>query len=159
MTVNAADNGRNQNGRFAPGNRCGKGNPSLRRAAELRSAMMAAVTDDDVKAVVAKLVELSKAGDTTAIKLLFDRCLGRVTSLDEPIDQTDISSAADNLGPVTPGNLEEHKRRLLEELEDGTFDIEHERAIRMARHVTAGVTMSRFRTCKVSAGPIAGRPE
>ena len=44
-----ADNGRLEDGRFGPGNKVAKGNPHARRVAELRSAMLKAVTADDVK--------------------------------------------------------------------------------------------------------------
>ncbi|MCX7386564.1 MAG: hypothetical protein NTX48_07850 [Planctomycetales bacterium] len=73
-------NGHDNAGRFVPGNPGGPGNPHSQQVARLRSAMMAAVSDDDMREVVAKLVDLAKSGDVPAIKLLMDRCLGKVPS-------------------------------------------------------------------------------
>jgi hypothetical protein len=72
--------GRDRNGRFAKGNAGGPGNPFARRVAHLRSVLMESVTDEDMRAVVRTLVTLAKAGDVAAIKLLFDRLLGRVAA-------------------------------------------------------------------------------
>jgi len=44
--------------------------------------LLDAVTDDDVRAVAAKLVELARSGDTRAIKELFDRLLGKPQEAD-----------------------------------------------------------------------------
>ena len=68
--------GHDTTGRFAAGNTLGRGNPHAAQTAKLRSAMLSAVTEDDVKAVVGKLVALAKGGDVAAIKLLFDRVHG-----------------------------------------------------------------------------------
>lgn len=76
--------GHDTNGRFAAGNTLGRGNPHAAQTAKLRSAMLSAVTEDDVKAVVGKLVLLAKGGDVAAIKLLFDRVLGKVVTVEEP---------------------------------------------------------------------------
>ena len=76
--------GHDTNGRFAAGNSLGRGNPHAAQVARLRSAMLSAVTEDDVKAVVGKLVLLAKDGDVSAIKLLLDRVLGKVVAVDEP---------------------------------------------------------------------------
>ena len=77
-------NGHDTNGRFAAGNTLGRGNPHAAQVSRLRSAMLSAVTEDDVKAVVGKLVALAKDGDVPAIKLLFDRVLGKVVAVEEP---------------------------------------------------------------------------
>ena len=76
--------GHDTNGRFAAGNTLGRGNPHAAQVARLRSAMLSAVSEDDMKAVVGKLVALAKDGDVPAIKLLFDRVLGKVVTVDEP---------------------------------------------------------------------------
>lgn len=73
-------NGHDNAGRFVPGNPGGPGNPHAGQVARLRSAMMAAVHDDDMRDVVATLVDLAKGGDVAAIKLLMDRCLGKEQS-------------------------------------------------------------------------------
>ena len=74
------------NGRFQPGNQAAVGHSS--RSQKLRCVMLEAITEDDVradvKAVVGKLVALAKGGDVAAIKLLFDRVLGKVVAIEEP---------------------------------------------------------------------------
>lgn len=77
-------NGHDTTGRFAAGNSLGRGNPHAAQVARLRSAMLAAVSEDDMKATIGKLVELAKGGDVAAIKLLFDRVLGKVVAVEEP---------------------------------------------------------------------------
>ena len=70
-------NGRGAGGRFAVGNAGGPGNPHGRRVAQLRAALLDAVTDDDLQAIVAKLVEMAKGGDLRAMKEVLDRTLGK----------------------------------------------------------------------------------
>ena len=41
-----ASNGRNGNGRFAPGNSIANGNPHAKRIGQLRSALIEAVSDE-----------------------------------------------------------------------------------------------------------------
>jgi hypothetical protein len=55
----------------------GPGNPLAARVAKLRSALLDAVTPDDMREIVRKLVSLAKDGDTIAARILFDRVLGR----------------------------------------------------------------------------------
>jgi hypothetical protein len=75
-------NGRDAGGRFAKGNAGGPGNPFSRRAAELRTALYEAVTPDDLRAIVKKLVKHAKAGDVTAAREVLNRLLGKP----EPVD-------------------------------------------------------------------------
>lgn len=70
-------NGRDAAGRFAEGNLGGPGNPHAKEVARLRSAMLNAVTVDDLRAIVTKLVDQAKAGSVPAAKEILDRCLGR----------------------------------------------------------------------------------
>jgi hypothetical protein len=70
-------NGRDNNGRFALGNPGGPGNPYAQRTAELRAAMLSAVTTDDLTAIVAMLVKQAKAGDMAAAREVLDRVLGK----------------------------------------------------------------------------------
>ncbi len=69
-------------GRFAKGNKAGRGNPHHRRVAELRATMLERVTPDDIAAVVEALVSKAKSGDSAAIKLLLDRVFGRIADHD-----------------------------------------------------------------------------
>ena len=75
-------NGRDERGRFAPGNVGGPGNPHAKQVGKLRSAMLAAVSDKEMKAVVKKLVELAKCGNVPAAREVLDRCLGRPVEAD-----------------------------------------------------------------------------
>lgn len=70
-------NGRDGRGRFAKGNSGGPGNPHARRVQPLRGALLQAVSADDVRAIVLKLVERAKAGDLDATRELLDRVLGK----------------------------------------------------------------------------------
>src|SRR5262249_62378779 len=73
-------NGRDGRGRFTTGNPGGPGNPFGQRSAAFRSALLQAVTVEDVQAVAAKLVAEAKAGQPWAIKEFFDRCIGKPLS-------------------------------------------------------------------------------
>ena len=65
-------------GRFLPGNPGGSGNPLAKRVAELRIALLDAVTPDDLRAAVGALIDKAKSGDVAAIRELLDRCIGKV---------------------------------------------------------------------------------
>ncbi len=69
-------------GRFLPGWKGGPGNPHAKLVGKLRAAMLAAVSDAEMKAIVAKLVELAKGGNVPAAKEVLDRCLGRPVEAD-----------------------------------------------------------------------------
>jgi hypothetical protein len=70
-------NGRTLRGQFARGNPGGPGNPYARRTAALRSALLDAVTEADIRAVARALVKRAKAGEIPAIRELLDRLLGK----------------------------------------------------------------------------------
>ena len=46
----------------------------------MRAVLLAAVTEDDMRAIVLKLVEMAKGGDLKAIDLLLTRTLGKADS-------------------------------------------------------------------------------
>ena len=71
------DNGRDDRGRFTDGNSGGPGNPHGGTVARMRAALLEGVTEDDLREIVAVLVEKAKAGDARAIRELLDRVLGR----------------------------------------------------------------------------------
>ena len=73
-------NGRAGNGRFGKGNPGGPGNPFARRVGALRAAMLDAVTDDDLRDIIATLVSQAKGGDLAAIRELLDRLIGKPTA-------------------------------------------------------------------------------
>ncbi|MFM9963349.1 MAG: hypothetical protein ACKV2Q_19235 [Planctomycetaceae bacterium] len=69
-------NGRSPAGQFLVGNPGGPGNPHASKVGKLRSAMLNAVSEADIQAVIRTLIEQAKAGDVPSCKLLLDRCLG-----------------------------------------------------------------------------------
>lgn len=66
-----------RDGKFKPGNKLGKGNPFAGRVAKLRAIALDAVTEEDMKEVIATLIRKAKEGDIAAAKLLLDRIIGR----------------------------------------------------------------------------------
>ena len=78
----AGSNGRGPNGRFAPGNRAGRGNPHARRVARLRAALLRSVTPEDIVDVARALLAQAKEGDVAAAKELLQRLLGPPVELD-----------------------------------------------------------------------------
>lgn len=77
-----ADAQRATNGRFLPGHAGGPGNPHAGQVARLRSAMLAAVSEDDIRAIVRQLVDRATAGDVRAAQEVLTRCLGKAEALD-----------------------------------------------------------------------------
>jgi uncharacterized protein YjcR len=69
--------GRRADGRFAKGNVGGPGNPNAAHVARLRKALFEAVTEDDLKAIIQKMVEKAKEGDIAAAKEVIERLLGK----------------------------------------------------------------------------------
>ena len=84
-------NGRGPGGRFGPGNRFGHGNPLGGRVARLRSALLGAVTEDDMRHLARSLVDRAKEGDAAAAKLVLAYCVGR------PEDDSESSSQPGDL--------------------------------------------------------------
>ncbi len=75
-------NGRDASGRYTAGNRGGPGNPLAKRVGALRSALLDAVTEGDIRAVIATVVTSAKEGDMVAAKILFERVLGKPVEID-----------------------------------------------------------------------------
>ena len=74
---NAGGNGRDRNGRFAIGNRGGRGNPYLRRAARIKAAVFRVVDPKDVEVMVRVQVAKAKDGDRAAAEFVLDRLIGK----------------------------------------------------------------------------------
>ena len=74
--------GRDASGRFAPGNKGGPGNPFARKVGQLRAALLETVTEDDMRAVAAKLVQMARGGNLPAIRELLERTLGKPVEAD-----------------------------------------------------------------------------
>jgi len=73
---------RGPDGRFLPGNSGGPGNPYGRRVAELRNALMEAVTPDRLRRMIESLVQAAEGGDTAAAKLVLSYTLGPPVAAD-----------------------------------------------------------------------------
>jgi hypothetical protein len=79
--------GRDASGRFAPGNPGGPGaiaHERTKRAGELRQALHAAVTPEDMAAIARALIDKAKSGDVAAARELLDRIIGRPTPAPTP---------------------------------------------------------------------------
>lgn len=79
---NGSNGKRDASGRFAVGNAGGPGNPYARQVGALRSAMIGAVTPEDLAAVTARLVALARGGSVPAIREVLDRTLGKPVQAD-----------------------------------------------------------------------------
>ena len=75
-------NGRDQRGRFSVGNVGGPGNPHARKTAELRAALMRAVTPEELERAAKALLGKALKGDVVAFRELVDRTLGRSVASD-----------------------------------------------------------------------------
>ena len=80
--ANGRANGHLPNGQFAPGNPGGRGNPHSAAVARLRSALLRAITEGDIEAIVKALIKKAKEGDVAAAKELLDRTLGKPVEAD-----------------------------------------------------------------------------
>lgn len=65
------------NGKFAKGNRLGKGNPHAKKVGDHRAALMRAATPEDTMAIIAVLIDKAKLGEPWAVKEYLDRVLGK----------------------------------------------------------------------------------
>src|SRR5688572_3343993 len=75
-SINGPNGVRDSTGRFAKGNRGGPGNPYAAHVNRLRIALFNAISEDDLRAVVAALLVAAKKADVAAAKELFMRTLG-----------------------------------------------------------------------------------
>ena len=69
--------GQDTKGRFAKGNRMGRGNPLAGRAAKIRAALLKASTQEDVTIIARQLIEGAKSGDLAFIREWLDRTIGK----------------------------------------------------------------------------------
>jgi hypothetical protein len=71
--------GRQADGRFAEGNRLGRGNPLAGRAAKIRAVLLRRFTPAAAAEIVDALIGKAKKGDLAAIRELLDRTIGKPT--------------------------------------------------------------------------------
>jgi hypothetical protein len=94
---------RESNGRFAPGNSGGPGNPFGRQVAELRQTLLDVATPDKLRKLVDALIERAIHGDTAAAKLVLQYTLGKPAAAVDPdrIDFDEYRLLKDSAVPVT----------------------------------------------------------
>ena len=85
MHYEPPDPARSTDGRFAPGNKLGKGNPLARRSHELRKALVESADADAVREVGRKLKEFALEGDVSAAKLWLEYTVGK------PVQAVEVS--------------------------------------------------------------------
>jgi hypothetical protein len=83
------DIGRDVHGRFRKGNPGGPGNPFARKVAALRKTLLESVSDQDLKDMIEVLKLKARQGNLTALKLVFQYCIGKPTAAPDP-DRMDI---------------------------------------------------------------------
>ena len=92
----------------------GRGNPFAKRITRLRSALLKAVTTEDIAEGVQMLMDKAKAGDVAAARELLDRTIGKAR---QPVDVTSGDGVDDrpveftlNIGnKILPGAMAEQK--------------------------------------------------
>src|SRR5262245_15668521 len=68
------------NGRFAPGNSGGPGNPNARQTAQIRKALFHALTEEKMAVIVDALIEKATEGNMQAIKMVLHYSIGKPTN-------------------------------------------------------------------------------
>lgn len=76
-----ADN-RDTRGRFATGNKCGRGNPLAGRAAKIRAVLLRKLTTKKAAEITDVLIRLARSCDLAAIRELLDRTIGKPVQAD-----------------------------------------------------------------------------
>jgi len=87
--ADGATGGRSTNGKFTKGNKFGRGNPHARKLAELRTAFISVIGEDQLKQLADYLLVRAMAGDMVAAKLLLSYTLGKPGDVQNP-DMLDI---------------------------------------------------------------------
>jgi hypothetical protein len=82
--------GRQANGRFAPGNKGGPGNPFARKVAALRAAFVETVTEQDIREITYLVVFNAKAGSLEWLKFLFAYAIGKPRPVAVDPDTLDV---------------------------------------------------------------------
>lgn len=110
----AASDGRDETGRFKPGNKCGKGNQAARIHAEYAREIREAVTPKSMRGIVTRLKNIVVAGEPSesiaAAKLLLQYTAGR------PAFEFQISAGDD--GAFDLSKLTQEERETLRRLRE-----------------------------------------
>lgn len=103
--------GRDAHGRFARGNPGGPGNPRLAEVHRLRTAMLEAVTEQDLVQIIRAMVDKAVAGDVVAAREVLDRCLGKPKqSLDIEAETTTRADAGPDIENMTDAEIAQYLR-------------------------------------------------
>ena len=94
---------RDSRGRFAKGNPGGPGNPHAAKVAKLRTAFLDAVTEEDVRNVLAALVAEARAGSVPAIREFLTRVMGQPQAVDAIERLAELEAALERLEEFTGG--------------------------------------------------------
>lgn len=85
------------NGRFAPGNKLGRGNPNNKRTHELRKLWLSCYSEADFREVYDRLLGMVREGDVAATKLWLEHGAGR------PPQAVEVSGVdGESLSGLTP---------------------------------------------------------
>ena len=101
----ASSESRGPRGRFAIGNPGGPGNPHAAKVGELRSALLDAVTTEDIRAVLDALVTEAKAGNVPAMREFFNRILGQPQAVDAIERLAEVEAVLERIEASTTGAL------------------------------------------------------
>jgi len=127
MTDSKRGDGRDNRGRFAPGNPGGPGNPNVRRIGEYREALARALSAEDLGRIIDSLTVSAVGGDTDAAVALLDRTLGKPRPEDRRI-LTPIE-----LAPIDdPDAVVAALDRVARAVASGTITVEEGEAVRKA---------------------------
>ena len=80
---------RTSDGKFAPGNGGGPGNPYARATARLRVVLLETITDEDIREIARVLIKRAKEGHLPAIQEVLNRLVGKPGEAPNP-DTVDI---------------------------------------------------------------------
>lgn len=80
---------RTPTGRFAPGNKCGKGNPHVRKLSAMRQAFAEVIDESRLRNLAENIYQRSLAGDMVAAKLLMSYVVGKPVEAVNP-DKLDL---------------------------------------------------------------------
>ncbi len=75
--TNVGGGGHTTAGKFAPGNRFGRGNPQARRHHEFRMQFLDAIAEGTIPMLAKRLQIAALGGDLDSTKILLDYCLGK----------------------------------------------------------------------------------
>lgn len=87
-STNGTSAGRNGNGTFAKGNTYGQGNPHFRKVAGLRTALLNAIKEEDIAAIIQQMVTAARTGDIQAAKFVLSYAVGQPVAQVNPDDAT-----------------------------------------------------------------------